>query len=63
MGLKIVAKLPDTHDDRVANLLHLRIVFLGSYQDLRHEIHEDLLVHIFAIFHVFFLDDYGSADC
>jgi hypothetical protein len=28
MSLKIVAKLPGTHDDCIANLFHLQIVFL-----------------------------------
>jgi hypothetical protein len=62
MGLKIMSKLPRTHDDSVADLLHFRVEFLGSGWNLQKEIHWKLPLHNFAISCDFFLNDQGSTD-
>jgi hypothetical protein len=54
---KIVLKLARAHNDRVTNFLHLGIESLGPREDLRNEIHWELLLRYFAILHYFFLSD------
>jgi hypothetical protein len=65
VSLKIMAKLPETHNDCVANLFNLRVILLGSCQDLRYKIYREQLIHCFAVFHEFFLDNKAplTAEC
>jgi hypothetical protein len=62
VGLKIMSKLTSARDDYIVDLFHLGIILLGSCQDLQHEIHRELLLHILVVCCDFLLNDQGSAD-
>jgi hypothetical protein len=41
MSLKIVVKLPGTHDNCITDFLHPRIILLGPYQDLQNKVYRE----------------------
>jgi hypothetical protein len=53
---------PRAHDDCVTNFFYLGIEFLISGEDLRNEIHRQLLLHCFVVVCVLLLDDQSSTD-
>jgi hypothetical protein len=59
---KIIPELPRAQYNRIANLFHFRVKILGPHEDLRHEVHLELLLRCFVFVLDFLLDNQGSAN-
>jgi hypothetical protein len=55
-------KLPRAHYNRIANLFHFRVKLHGPREDLRHEVHQKLLLCCFVFVLAFLLDNQGSTN-
>jgi hypothetical protein len=58
-----MSELSCAHNDCVTKFSHLRIELLRSCEDLRHEVHWELMLCCFILVFDFLLDDQGSTDC
>jgi hypothetical protein len=59
---EIMPELPQAHYNHIADLFHFRIKLLGPREDLRHEVHRELMLRCFFFVLDFLLDNQGSAN-